>query len=48
MRQYDNLVPGEVNVRLDGMCADLDGCAEGAQRVFWVGGLVASVGDGLR
>lgn len=48
MRQYDDLVPGEVNVRLDGMCADIDGGTECAERVFRICGLVASVRDSLR
>jgi hypothetical protein len=47
MRQYDDLVTGEMNVRLDGMRAYIDGGTECAKRVFWIRCLVASVGNRL-
>lgn len=41
-------IPGQVDVRLDGVCADFDGAAEGTHGVLGEAGLVASVGHGLR
>jgi hypothetical protein len=48
MCYHHHTVPGEVDVRLDGVCADLDGAAEGAHGVLGKAGLVATVGHGLR
>jgi hypothetical protein len=45
MRQYDDLVLGEVDVRFNGVCADFYGGAECAERVFWICSFVASMGD---
>jgi len=46
MRQDHDLVLGEVDVRFDGVRADVDGGTECAERVFRICRLVASVGDG--
>lgn len=48
MSYHDNPVLGQVNVRLDGVGADLDGPAEGPHRVLGEAGLVAPVSHGLR
>lgn len=48
MRQYDDLVLGEMDVRLDGMCAYVDGGTEGTKGVFRIRRFVTSVSDRLR
>ena len=48
MREHDDAVLGQMQIRLDGAGADGDGAAEGAHGVLRVRGLVATVGDGLR
>ena len=48
MRQDDDAVGGQVQVRLDGVGADLDGALEGGHGVLGPGRLVAPVADGLR
>jgi hypothetical protein len=48
MRQHDNLVPRQVNIRFDGMCAYVNSGAKSAERILWKGRFVASVSDGLR
>lgn len=47
VRDDDDVVLGQVQVRLDGVGADLDGAPEGAHGVLGELGLVAPVGYGL-
>jgi hypothetical protein len=48
MSQYDDFVVCQTDIRLDGMCAYLDGGTEGSKCVLWEGCFVASVTDSLR
>lgn len=48
MSNHHHAVPRQVDVRFDGVGADLDGAAEGPHGVLGEAGLVASVGHGLR
>lgn len=47
MSYHHHPVPGQVDVRLDSVGADLDGAAEGPHCVLGEAGLVASVGHSL-
>lgn len=48
MSNHHHPVPRQVDVRLDGVGADLDGAAESPHGVLGEAGLVAPVGHGLR
>lgn len=48
MSYHHHPVPGQVDVRLDGVGADLDRTTEGPHGVLGEAGLIASVGHGLR
>lgn len=48
MSYHNHPVPRQMDVRLDGVGADLDRAAKGPHGVLREAGLVASVGHGLR
>lgn len=48
MSNHHHAVPRQMDVRLEGVGADLDGAAEGPHGILGKAGLVASVGHGLR